>query len=609
MEINPIYAAVGSFFKRDPIFFVPRYQRSYSWDQLEIDDFIRDLKNCYKNRSIVGKQTNHFFGGIVSVKRDFEGVVDQHDYEIVDGQQRLATFVLLVSGIIEIYEELYKEAGEISDYENENLIKKRIEKLTSRFIEFDIEVHRKIKSQEVITLSKIDEQYFRDVIRYKKPNPLLESHKRILAAFVKIQDTVRELTQTSGSSLSDRSDNLNTIDHILSEDFSLINMVTYSPKEAYRLFQVLNNRGKNLTEGDLLRARTLEKLERYSQIQKSAETLWEGILVGKSEEVSIILNAIFSSHKGNEPGANTLFEEFANLLFPQLSKEDEDFHASDASELENQIRLLNEDVQIARNLLEGQWPFEYKESIVHWDRERFRLLIIELGHTECIPLLLSSYHLGQKRFSEIIQFLEFFIFRYIIVCDLYIGDVVKIYLEEALNMRSTPHGEYQIPNMKNRFRILMEKNCNDETFKSGLNNLYFHNIGKSNKPMKYFLLTLEYYHLWFKNGASLPHINNKEVVFDFYGSNIEHIYSQNTEPKDQNDDMENVKHQLGNLAFMSKSDNSNMGNKSFNEKKIYFKNSQITMNHLIAEKDNWKIAEFNERSILIKDMACCIFQF
>ena len=66
------------------------------------------------------------------------------------------------------------------------------------------------------------------------------------------------------------------MEDILIEDFTVIHISTDSKTEAYRLFQVLNDRGISLTDGDLLRARTLELLDNgaFETQQTTAETEW-----------------------------------------------------------------------------------------------------------------------------------------------------------------------------------------------------------------------------------------------------------------------------------------------------------------------------------------------
>jgi len=416
------------------------------------------------------------------------------------------------------------------------------------------------------------------------------------------------LNETQSLSLEDRMDNLEQFDYILSEDFSIINMVTTDRKEAYKLFQVLNNRGKNLTEGDLLRSHTLEKLESFVTEQQSAEALWESILSGKSEDVSRGLHFIYASHKGEEAGTNTLFQDFTALFFPMLEKQDDDFYQTDANKLVDTLQKLNEDVLIVYKLLNGEWPFDHKNPVVSWDRERLRLLIKELGHIECIPFLLSAHKLGHKRFSEIVQILELIVFRYLIICDLFVGELNDIYFSESVKLReTTPIGNYQIPDLKNKLKELLDKECTDELFLEELNHLRFYEKGKSNKPLKYFFMTLEYFYDQESRNVVSPLPFGKEFVYDFNGSNLEHIYPQNADESYKDQRLEELKNKLGNITFMSQFDNSNLGNVDYATKREAFSNSKICMNQHISETEEWTVDRVRERSDLLKQMACTVF--
>ncbi len=139
MHIEPTYTSVGSLFQYRPMFFIPKYQRAYAWNSESISDFIKDLKNCFDKRQS-GSPINHFFGGVLSVKHYVSGAVNQHEYEIIDGQQRIATFILLVSRIIKNYEDLLSYAQDSGDSENTSIIEGRIKLLKPRFIEFEQEI-------------------------------------------------------------------------------------------------------------------------------------------------------------------------------------------------------------------------------------------------------------------------------------------------------------------------------------------------------------------------------------------------------------------------------------------------------------------------------------
>lgn len=70
---------------------VPVYQRGYSWEQTQVDDYVEDV-----NRTLMTAPPEeiHFMGAIVVVKHAGPRAV-----EIVDGQQRLATLSLAMAAL------------------------------------------------------------------------------------------------------------------------------------------------------------------------------------------------------------------------------------------------------------------------------------------------------------------------------------------------------------------------------------------------------------------------------------------------------------------------------------------------------------------------------
>ena len=79
------------------IFRVPDYQRGYSWERRQVREFLEDLE-------LLMPQRFHYTGTVVlyeppaskSRLMDVEGKT-YNPVEIVDGQQRLTTIVLLLS--------------------------------------------------------------------------------------------------------------------------------------------------------------------------------------------------------------------------------------------------------------------------------------------------------------------------------------------------------------------------------------------------------------------------------------------------------------------------------------------------------------------------------
>src|SRR5580704_281547 len=82
----------GDLFAQRPPFQVPKYQRAYAWEEEELRDFVRDVNQTFLARQ-AAQPKKHFFGGIVCLQYAAQNTQGRR-YEVIDGQQRLATFGL-----------------------------------------------------------------------------------------------------------------------------------------------------------------------------------------------------------------------------------------------------------------------------------------------------------------------------------------------------------------------------------------------------------------------------------------------------------------------------------------------------------------------------------
>jgi hypothetical protein len=601
MRVEPEYSSVGKFFGRDPMYRVPKYQRSYAWESSEIEDFLKDLEDCFDKRKN-GNPANHFFGGIVSVERKVTGAVKQHEYELVDGQQRFTSFVLLIASLIYSYKELLVELNLTADIENQEIVDRRIKKLTERYIEFEQEVNRQTNIEPVLCLSKADDPFFKELIRQNNPTVLRASHRRLLDAYNKCFAKIKSLSKAPDINI--RLDNLEHIQLVADDDFSLIHIITYDRKEAYRLFQVLNDRGRSLTEGDLLRAKTLELLEGFHREQDPAEVIWDSVLKDLSKTTDNFLRWIYASMQGTRAGSSTLFDDFLEKFYPQHSQEKLD--QAGASAILTTTRKLRDEIWNARKIIGGDWPFESKRPITAWDRNRLALLVRELGLTVTMPLLMAACHLTEQQFSEIVSVLERFLFRYKVVVNQHIEAANKIFLEESVVIRNNP-AAYTPTTLTAKLKALQNERANDAIFRTALENLSY-KVGGGNKPIKYLLMTLEHYKRWFENGAhGAPTCEDKTRVYDFVDTTIEHVYPRNASGGAGNTALEPLKNTLGNLTFMGPTDNVAGGNDDFGTKRRLFQISSVGLNQVIGQNVQWSNAEVEQHLNLLKDMACKVF--
>ena len=108
-----------------PPLVVDPYQRDYAWtfatgrdddsNEGEVTDFIYDLKRLIDESKGGADVPPYFFGLVVTAKQPNDGWSTNVKHEIVDGQQRLTTFVLMASAMVRIWELIGKEAEEAGE--------------------------------------------------------------------------------------------------------------------------------------------------------------------------------------------------------------------------------------------------------------------------------------------------------------------------------------------------------------------------------------------------------------------------------------------------------------------------------------------------------------
>ncbi len=605
MKMEPAYTSVGKIFEYRPMFFIPKYQRAYAWEAGSVEDFIKDLKNCF-NRRKSNAPVNHFFGGVLSVKYPVEGAVNQHEYEIIDGQQRISTFTLLMACIINIYKGLLEEAKALKDDNNEYILEQRIKLLSERFIEFKQEFQRKVKSVEVMRLSRVDHPFYKELIRDTKPSPARDSHSKLNNAYQTILKEVKAMI--TSSKLETTMDELEIIQNIIDNDFTILYMVTDSKEDAFRLFQVINDRGTNLTVGDLLKAKTLEMLEGYSEYQDRCEILWDNILADSPSATEDYLNWIYESHKGKRAKQDELFDTLLDGFFPEHRKhKTEQFAARDSQTVLQTVKTIHDDIIKCRKLIDGEWLYPLQQPITNWDRTRLSILLKELDHTLSIPLFLAASQLDHKKFSQIVQLVEKVFFRYKIMCNQHATSLKTIYNDEAIEIRKKLES-YDVSTLKKKLQKLVDSKASAHTFKNALETLEYKESGGSNKPLKYFMMTIEYYYQWYKDSATgTPECKDKSRIYDFAGSSIEHIYPQNAPPKFKDDSLEPFKNTLGNLTLQDPAQNTSGGNKPFSEKRELYLQSTVLLTRDVAATATWSKQEMEDHKKLLIDIALKVF--
>lgn len=96
ITIQPQYLTLAKLLD-GRLFRIPEYQRAYSWTAHQREDLFSDIKKTYAK----GPDEGHFMAAVVGLRRNKQtlGTDEFHVMEVVDGQQRLTTLIILLNAI------------------------------------------------------------------------------------------------------------------------------------------------------------------------------------------------------------------------------------------------------------------------------------------------------------------------------------------------------------------------------------------------------------------------------------------------------------------------------------------------------------------------------
>ena len=233
MSVNDLFA--------NSLFHVPDYQRAYAWEQKQWDDLWEDIREGMRTG------TTHFLGTVVLMAQDDSRRDEQgrplRVFDVVDGQQRLTTLCLL---LLAVHERV-----------------RGVSEPVSRGIWVDFVEHG--EGLRKLQLGGLNKEYFDSLLSAVARNDALPySHRSTdgrlrdgVGRFSNLMDGWLQ-TQTLGPAAS----NLDLASYVR-ERLQVLRYVTDSQALAIKMFQTVNDRGKELSLLDKTKSFLMFYLTRY----------------------------------------------------------------------------------------------------------------------------------------------------------------------------------------------------------------------------------------------------------------------------------------------------------------------------------------------------------
>lgn len=236
MSIKALFGDTNSFYK------IPRYQRPYKWENEQVDQLWDDISEAFQN-----KVPNYFLGSIITAKpRDDEKSVYM---DVVDGQQRLTTLMIMFCVIRDLYPDI--NARNL----DENPFAVDIDSI-NRSIRVGKTSNRLKLYTHVNAQSDFDGLILKgNTLELKKPYKYqIRIDEEPKYKFINTACIFHEKFKELGKDASEEFINY------LFNQVQIIRIDCANRDFAIKLFQVLNDRGMDLTAADMIKSFLLEKL-------------------------------------------------------------------------------------------------------------------------------------------------------------------------------------------------------------------------------------------------------------------------------------------------------------------------------------------------------------
>ncbi len=253
----------------EKLFRIPDYQRGYAWGREQLDAFWEDLVNLPDGRS--------HYTGVLTLKeipaseidedsKEF-WLVDDHSYKlyhIVDGQQRLTTFTLFLQAFIELLRDLPENEGLDDDaiYLTDTL---SIAAVESKFL-FEVkpagEAFRTYKFGYTVDNPSYEYMRFR-ILGEAGGGTVFETFYTLNLNNGKryFKEQLRALHEQGGMN------GLQNVYRALTKRFLFNEYIIKDEFDVFVAFETMNNRGKTLSDLELLKNRLIYLTTLYSDAE------------------------------------------------------------------------------------------------------------------------------------------------------------------------------------------------------------------------------------------------------------------------------------------------------------------------------------------------------
>lgn len=525
---------------------VPAFQRDYSWEEEQWEDLWNDILELRAS-----PEDRHYMGAlVVAAKSDRE-------FEIIDGQQRVATLSILALAVIDVLSTL----GETEEERAANL--DRATRLRERFIG-EKDPASLVESSKLF-LNETDDPFYQDyLVQLRTPN----NPRRLPRSNRLLWDCFQFFRARIAAKLPARGEELATfLNETVARKLLFIQIAVEDELNAYVVFETLNARGLELSATDLLKNYLFSRVPVRADLT-ALQRRW---------------------HKLMEVVTQERFPDFLRYhllcVVPQVRKQRLFKQIRDQVKTPQAVFSLMDALESRAELFAA---FNDAEHGYWRDNREAKTYVRELllfKVRQPTPLLFAAYEkLGFEDFVRVLKMVSILSFRYTVISGLNTNKLEPEYHRAAKALLTE---EARSP--REVFECLKGIYVSDEKFIRDFEVKEIDTSGQQRKLAKYILCRLE----TDANGIVRDHEADTGT--------IEHILPEN--PSDawriyfEDERQKDFIYRIGNLTLLEASLNREVGNQILVEKQPIYVRSQYAWTQRLPHDspEEWTPAALDAR--------------
>jgi uncharacterized protein with ParB-like and HNH nuclease domain len=544
-------------------FVVPIYQRKYTWTvKNQLVQLMKDLIKLIENES--GKK-QHFLGTIVYLENKIG--YNRTELSIVDGQQRLITMFLIAHAMKVIAEESNKEH--------------RAKEINETYLINAFEKDPRYKQRLFPSVS--DDDDYLVIAEEKYDNIDKDSNSNLIQNFIFLKSELENLVKKY---------NFDRVFYTIKK-FSIVYIKLDERDDAQQIFESINSTGERLTASDLIR--NFIMMDKPNEIQTNFYNLyWHKLenVFKNSKEMEEFFRCYLATIEGKYSANNILYQAFKDYWNKIKNSKSEEIL------LEELVRYSSFFNKFYFEIPDGK----HKEIFSDFQSINSRMSApFVLGLSEWF----YDKKINEEQYFEILRILNNYQIRRYFNGDNTSGvsKAFPTYLN-SIKKYAEKFGYTNITDIVIYVLITQNQSSNnmamptDKSLKAKFSTANAYNY----KLTPWLLEKIE-------NCGNSIKVNMENLT-------LEHIMPQKStqywEEKAgvKGEEYTELVNTIGNLALVSKSNNSSAGNRSFEKKKKIFEDTlHLRMNKNLYEIDDWNYSEISKRSEKIVDKLISMYPY